>query len=124
MVGAFPVKRDTADVSALKVALNLLKRGNALAVFPEGSRRINGISSEPQGGIGFIASKTNVPIIPSFIKGTDLALPKGAKFIRPRRISIYFGQQILVERRKPNNYQDIAREIMGSIRRISCHSIY
>ena len=115
-VGAFSVKRDSADLSALKYALRCLKVGEALVLFPEGSRRFDSVSTEPYAGIGFLTAKLDVPVIPAYIEGTERALPRGAKFIRPAKISVHFGKQISIERRVP--YQDIARHIMDNIRQI------
>ena len=56
--------------------------------------------------------------IPAFIKGTDLALPRRAKFIRPHKISVYFGKEIPIERGLP--YSEIADEILRSIWHLSC----
>lgn len=117
-VGAFPVKRDSPDASALKEAIRRLKKGKALVLFPEGSRKVNAVSFEPQPGIGFLAVKSEVCVVPAFIKGTDTALPKGARFIRPSRINVQFGQQISIERRQP--YSDIAIQIWQEINRLSC----
>lgn len=135
-LGAFPVKRDSADLSALKEAMKRVKQGKVLTVFPEGSRAFDGISNEPQPGIGFLAAKLNVPVVPAFIRGTYDAFPKGAKFIRPAQICVYFGQprsfyykemllnekgrgqQISVEGGLP--YQKIALDIMENIRRLAC----
>lgn len=117
-VRTFPVKRGHADLSAIKEAINKLRRGEPLVLFPEGSRRLEGLSSQPLPGIGFLANKANVTVIPAFVKGTDKALPKGAKFILPAKIYVYFGKQILIERRMP--YQEAADLVMESIRRLSC----
>ncbi|OGX22351.1 MAG: hypothetical protein A3K54_00945 [Omnitrophica WOR_2 bacterium RBG_13_44_8] len=117
-VGAFPVKRDSADLSALKYALHCLKKGEALILFPEGSRRFDGASRDPYAGIGFLTAKSDVPVIPAFIDGTERALPQGAKFIRPAKIRVSFGKQISIERRVP--YQDVAKRIMEHIRHLSC----
>jgi 1-acyl-sn-glycerol-3-phosphate acyltransferase len=114
----FPVKRDSADLSALREAMQRISSGKALVIFPEGSRRFDGTSCEPHPGIGFLASKLNVPVIPAFIKGTDRALPRGARYIRPTKISVYFGKEILIERRMP--YQAVANLIMDNIRHLSC----
>lgn len=119
-VGAFPVKRNSPDSSALKVAISRLKRGKPLVIFPEGSRRINGYTSSVEPGVGFLVVKSNSTIIPSFIKGTDLALPKGAKFIRPKKISVYFGKEISLERSESHNYQAIANRIMYGIGHLAC----
>lgn len=119
-LGAFPVERDSADLSALKEAMRRVKIGKVLVLFPEGSRRFNGESKQPYPGVGFLAAKLDVPVIPAFIKGTEKALPSNAKFIRPHKISVYFGKQIYIERRLP--YQDIALKIMEDIRHLSCIS--
>lgn len=117
-VGAFPVRRDSADLSSLKYALRCLKIGEALILFPEGSRRFDVASTEPYAGIGFLTAKSDVPVIPAFVDGTEKALPRGAKFIRPAKISVHFGKQISIERRVP--YQDVAKHIMENIRHLSC----
>jgi len=115
---AFPVKRNSADLGALKEAMRRLKNGEGLLVFPEGSRQTNVHLSEPQPGVGFLAAKSGMPVIPAFVSGTERALPAGAKFIRPTTIYVQFGKQISIEGRMP--YQDIAKEIMESIRHLSC----
>jgi 1-acyl-sn-glycerol-3-phosphate acyltransferase len=115
----FPVKRDSADPGAFKKAIRLIKDGKALVLFPEGRRsHYNDASSMPEPGIGFLYSKLEVTVIPAFIKGSHLALPKAAHFIRPAKISVCFGRQISIERRMP--YQDIAIKIMDNIRHLSC----
>lgn len=119
-VGAFPIKRDSADLSALKEALRRIKSGQGLLVFPEASRSVNGISYEPQPGVGFLASKLSAPVVPAFVQGTEKVLPKYAKMLRFHKIRVYFGRQILLERRLP--YADIAFRIMQEIRQLSCQA--
>ncbi|MFA5145009.1 MAG: lysophospholipid acyltransferase family protein [Candidatus Omnitrophota bacterium] len=115
-VRAFPVKRDSPDASALKEAIRRLRRGRGLVMFPEGSRRDgpDGTSAGPQPGIGFIAVKADVPVIPAFVKGTERALPRGAKFIFPAKVSVYFGKQIHIE--KGVSYQSVAKIVMDNIK--------
>lgn len=116
-VGAFPIIRDSADASALKEAIRRLKSKEALLIFPEGTRSKDA-SVRPQGGIGFLAEKAHVPVVPAFIGGTDKALPKGARFVKLTQVTVRFGQQISFERREPR--EDIAKSIMASIGRLSC----
>jgi 1-acyl-sn-glycerol-3-phosphate acyltransferase len=117
-VNAFPVKRDSGDLSAMKEAMRRLKNGQALLLFPEGGRQTDGKLGPPEAGIGFLAAKLNVPIVPAFLRGTEIALPQEGKFIRPHKVYVYFGKQIIVERRMA--YQDIAIKIMEAIRHLSC----
>jgi len=118
LIRAFPVKRDSADLSALKEAMRCVRSGGGLVLFPEGRRKeTNGKTHQPQAGVGFLAAKLNVPVIPAFVKGTEKALPKGAKFLNLAKISVRFGRQIQIERRMP--YRDIAETIMENIRHLS-----
>lgn len=117
-VDVIPLKRDSADISALKEAIRRVKNGKPVVLFPEGSRRHDGLSGEPRAGIGFLAAKLGVPVIPAFVSGTEKVLPRHAKFIKPHKVSVRFGQQINIERRMP--YQDSARLIMEQIRHLSC----
>lgn len=117
-VGVFPVKRESADLSAIKEAIHRVKRGGALGLFPEGTRQADGrISENPEAGVGFLAAKLDVPVIPAFIKGTDQALPRGAKFLRPAKIIVHFGSPVRINKKMP--YQDIARLIMKEIRHLA-----
>jgi 1-acyl-sn-glycerol-3-phosphate acyltransferase len=120
-LGAFSVKRDSPDKSALKEAMHRIRRGEVLVLFPEGSRRFDSNSTEPYPGIGFLTTHLGVPVIPAFIEGTERALPRSAKFIRLAKISVCFGKQISIERRVP--YQDIACHIMDNIRHLSCEAL-
>lgn len=115
--GAFAVRRNTADITALKEAMKRVNAGNGLLLFPEGSRKEGSADLEPQAGIGFLAAKINALVIPVFISGTDKALPKGAKFIKAAKVSVTFGKQISIEKGMP--YKEIAQNIMDNIRRLS-----
>lgn len=116
---AFPVKRKSADLSALKESLRRLKDGEGLLVFPEGGRQTSAHLSEPEAGVGFLAAKSGVPVIPAFVSGTDRVWPRHAKSIKiATKIYVHFGKQIHIEGRMP--YQDIARKIMENIRHLSC----
>lgn len=116
-VGAFPVKRKNADISALKEAIKRTSSGKGLVLFPEGSRS-NGVELRPpEAGIGFIAAKAGVPVIPAFIKGTDDALPKGSKAMKTADVSVVFGKQIFIE--KKASYQEAANLIMKSVAQLA-----
>jgi|LSQX01.3.fsa_nt_gb 1-acyl-sn-glycerol-3-phosphate acyltransferase len=70
-LGAFPVKRGTADINSIKTALKLLKEGKILGILPEGTR--TGFNTKrkirPKAGAALIAVKANVPIVPAAISG-------------------------------------------------------
>ena len=80
-----PIKRDSADLGAIKISLKLLKEGKLLMLFPEGTR--NGIKKglKPKNGAVVMAIKAGVPIIPIGIKGN---------FKPFRRMTINIGKPI------------------------------
>lgn len=67
-LGAFPVKRDTADRKAIAKALQVLEEGKVLGLFPEGTRVKTGDVAEPFQGPAFLALKSKKPVLPVRIK--------------------------------------------------------
>ena len=110
-VGAFPVKRDFADIGAVKEALKRLKAGCPLVLFPEGTRLAAQKQNHP--GIAFIAAKSGVPVVPVYLKGSDQVLPAGAKFLRRSPVSVSFGPPKIYS--KEISYNEIADQIMKEI---------
>lgn len=95
-MGAFPVKRGTADRESLDKARSVLRDGQPLVLFPEGTRQSGPTVSELHMGAAFVALHTGAQIVPVGIAGTEEVMPKGAKFPRPHRISIVVGKPIEV----------------------------
>ena len=87
----FPLKRNSADLGAIKEALRRLRSGGGILLFPEGSRSIDGKVQEGLEGVGFLARKSALPVVPMFIKGTQVALPKKARRVRLAKIEVVFG---------------------------------
>lgn len=66
-LGAFPVDRGHADVGAVKTAMQTLKKGEKVLIFPEGTRIRRGRVSEPHSGAVMIASRMKTPIVPVYL---------------------------------------------------------
>lgn len=73
--GAFKVSRGEGDIEAIKTAIRLVREGEAVAIFPEGTRRSKGLvkrrQARPHKGAARIALEAGVPLIPAAIAGTD-----------------------------------------------------
>jgi len=92
-VGTIPVDRDGGqDVSAIKRVLKALKDERGLILFPEGTRSVNGQLQPAKAGVGFIAIKTQVPVIPVRIFGSYEAFGKGRGLRLGTPVSVIFGQ--------------------------------
>ncbi len=96
-VGCIPVSRGTGDLKALKMTIKMLKEGKAVSMFPEGTRSEDGELQTAKGGIGFIIEKSGCVVVPAYIDGTYKAHPKGARFIKPGKVTITYGPPITPE---------------------------
>ena len=67
-IGMIPVKRTSADISAVRTSINVLKDGKALGIFPSGRRVKKGEDAAAKSGVAFIAVKAAVPVIPIYIE--------------------------------------------------------
>ena len=77
MVGSFPVKRDISDRAAIKKAMEVLKKGNVLGIFPEGHRSQSGKLEKFTEGAVHLAVKYDASILPVGIIGTGRIFYKG-----------------------------------------------
>ena len=114
-LGAFPVKRGEGDRHALKAANEQLKKGKVLIIFPEGTRSKKQEMAKGHPGLGMIALRANVPVIPVAIWGNENALKKFGT-----EITISYGEPMLL---KPEGAkitrEDIDRSTDEVMRRIA-----
>jgi cytidylate kinase len=93
-LGGFPVHRGTVDRDALRRCVEVIESGEPLVLFPEGTRQTGPLVQELFEGAAYVAVRTGVPIVPVGIGGSERAMPKGSKFLRPVRIAIVVGEAI------------------------------
>jgi 1-acyl-sn-glycerol-3-phosphate acyltransferase len=116
---AFPVVRHSADRNALRRSFDLLKAGQALIIYPEGTRVESGVLATPEPGAGFIAQKAACAVVAVGLTGTRECLPKGAHWPRRVPVTITYGKPFLVATRRPDGtkitHQEAADAIMVEI---------
>jgi len=93
-LGAFPVKRGSADRESMSLAEDVLRQGHALVLFPEGTRKEGYHVAPLLDGAMFVAARTGATVVPVGIGGSDRAMPVGAKLPRPSKIRIVVGRPI------------------------------
>ncbi|MDG2112516.1 MAG: lysophospholipid acyltransferase family protein, partial [Actinomycetota bacterium] len=93
-VGSFPVRRGEADLDAMRAAKSLLDQGEAMLVFPEGTRQEGDEIGEVFDGAAFLAAKSKAPVVPVGIAGTDEAMPTGTKFPKRVQVAIVVGEPL------------------------------
>jgi 1-acyl-sn-glycerol-3-phosphate acyltransferase len=90
--GAFPVDRGGTDLSAIRLTLDLLGQGEAVLVFPEGTRGDGKTLQMPNQGVAMLAKRSGAPVIPVGVVGTAKFLPRGAKMLHRSKMSIIWGE--------------------------------
>ncbi|MEA3485916.1 MAG: lysophospholipid acyltransferase family protein, partial [Candidatus Aerophobetes bacterium] len=96
-LGAFPLKRGRLDRLSYDRAVRLIREGRVLALFPEGTRGEEGKPGFLRRGAATLACKTEAPLVPIIIQGTDKALPRGEKIIRLANIKVQIGRPLKVK---------------------------
>ncbi|MHB8506015.1 MAG: lysophospholipid acyltransferase family protein, partial [Acidimicrobiales bacterium] len=93
-LGGFPVRRGAPDREALRICEEALRAGEPVVLYPEGTRQSGPVVRPLFEGAVFVAARAGVPIVPVGIGGSEWAMPKGARGIRPARIAVSVGQPI------------------------------
>ena len=94
-LGGFPVHRGEPDRKALRTSEAVLQGGEPLVMFPEGTRRSGPVVEELFDGTAFVAARAGVLIVPMGIGGSEAAMPRGSKGIRPVKIVVVLGEPLV-----------------------------
>lgn len=96
-LNAFPIKRGTADMRAIKETLRRLKNDQLVATFPEATRTHDGSIAAMQPGVILLARKARVPIVPTLIWGAFEAWPRHAKLPHSHPVLVAYDRPIWPE---------------------------
>ena len=121
-----PVDREGGGGAGLKAILARLLEGGVILLFPEGTRSPDGSLRPAKSGIGLTVIKSAAPVVPVRVFGTFEAYGRHARWPRPRRLTVVYGQPMefralreeardCSKARLKEIYQQVADEIMGAI---------
>jgi 1-acyl-sn-glycerol-3-phosphate acyltransferase len=119
-MNVIPVERDGNDMSALREVIKKVKEGNAVLLFPEGTRSLDGDLQPARAGIGLVIAKTGAPVLPMRIFGAYEAFPKKARRFQLSQISVVIGEPIHFSVEETSNtsretYQLLSNRVMDAI---------
>lgn len=119
-----PIDQDRAGFAGLKTIVKVLKEGNRVLIFPEGSRSLDGKLQAGEPGTGLVVAKARVPVIPMRLFGAYEALPMGSAKFRPTMVTIVIGEPIRFDQETlpegKEGYQQISDRIMAAIAALEC----
>jgi glycerol-3-phosphate dehydrogenase (NAD(P)+) len=111
-LGAFPIKRGESDEESVETAKQILARGDALVIFPEGTRIREGSLGRPKRGVGRLALETGAPVVPVTVHGTEHAR-RGWR-LRPVKVKVRLGSPLTFPRVE-NASRQLATEVTARI---------
>ena len=114
MLNVFPLpQREAGAREAIRYVGDLLSEGTSVLIFPEGRRTETGEIDRFQPGIGMIASRLKVPIVPVRIEGLDRILHQKWRMARPGRARVAFGEPLWLE---GEDYKALAQKVEEAVR--------
>lgn len=124
--GQIPVDRDGARAAQqmLEGALDLLRQGELFGIYPEGTRSPDGRLYRGRPGVGWLALRSGLPVIPVALSGTREVLPPGHMIPRPGRIEVTIGKPLglapeLFDAPPGKARRQIADQVMAAIQELS-----
>ena len=97
-LGMLPVDREdsAAAMGSLQTALDVLGRGEAFGIYPEGTRSRDGRLYRGRTGVAHLALTSGAPVVPVGLTGTERLQPIGSKLPRLAKVTVAFGEPITV----------------------------
>lgn len=117
-LGAFPVRRGEPDAGAIRTAMRVLKQGDALVMFPEGTRAQTDEADlrEAQKGVGFLATRMGAVVVPVYVHGLSEVLGRGQRWFRRGQVDIVVGEPRRYARE--DDPGEAAAEVVAEIARL------
>ncbi|MGH7233596.1 MAG: lysophospholipid acyltransferase family protein [Nitrospiraceae bacterium] len=120
-LGWIPIRHDRLDRTGFGKAIELIKSGKVVVIYPEGTRTRDGKLHPGKPGIGTIVAQTGCPVVPAYIRGTYEALPMKSWRLRLHPVQVTYGKPIdfsMDARRyagKKELYRHVSRTVMAHI---------
>jgi long-chain acyl-CoA synthetase len=111
---AFPIpQREAGARQTMRYVGELLARGTSVLLFPEGRRTNEGEIAPFRPGIGMMAARLHVPVVPVRLDGVDRVLHQSWRMARPGRVTVTFGAPLVLE---GDDYAALARRVEQAVR--------
>jgi 1-acyl-sn-glycerol-3-phosphate acyltransferase len=90
-ISAIPIERKKVSRTSSDRALEVLRDGWSIIIFPEGGRSADGWAGDFKPGAAFLSTRTNAPVVPVHLEGTGRILPKGKNIPKRGDTTVTFG---------------------------------
>jgi len=117
-VNAIPVRRDQADLTAIKTIISKLKSGSGVCLFPEATRTRDGKITPFKPGLGLLCRRGKAAVVPVLIDGAFECWPRHKKIFSPGSVVICYGKAITIEQIKNMSDKQLADSLTDTLRQM------
>ncbi|MCU0290140.1 MAG: 1-acyl-sn-glycerol-3-phosphate acyltransferase [Acidobacteria bacterium] len=115
-VNTIPIKMDEINLSAIKKAIDKLKQGSIICIFPESTRTYDGKILPFKPGFGLLSRMGKTPAVPLMIDGAFECWPRNKKMFTLGSITLHFGQMFTLEQLESMNDKELAALFTDQLR--------
>ena len=120
LFNCFPLpQKESGALESLRYAGELASDGWCVLIFPEGRLTETGAIGKFQPGVGMMAARLGVPVVPIRIEGLDRVLHQSARMATPGRVAVRIGAPVLL---KGDNYQELAHRVEDAVRELGAEN--
>jgi 1-acyl-sn-glycerol-3-phosphate acyltransferase len=118
------IRRDAATTETLRESIRRIEHGFYVGIFPEGTRTRDGAIGELKPGFVALLRRCQAPLVPIGIAGAIDVMPRGAIFLRPRRVHVVFGRPVPRSEFEPLLAKGQEQQLVEFVRErlVECHA--
>lgn len=117
-VNAIPIARDKADIAVMRAVIERLRRGEAVCLYPEGTRSPDGRIAPFKAGFGLLCRRSKATVVPVLVDGAFECWPRHQKLFRPGRVTIEYGQPLSPEQVADMTNDELADRLTTVLRQM------
>jgi 1-acyl-sn-glycerol-3-phosphate acyltransferase len=117
-LNAIPLRRDEADMAAVKKVLGRLKEGGAVCLFPEGTRTGDGRIAAFKPGLGLLCRRGGASVVPVLIDGAFECWPRHQKMFKRGRVTVTYGRPVPIEQAREMGDKKLAEHLTETVRQM------
>ena len=115
---AIPIGRDKADIAAMKLIIGRLQQGEAVCLYPEGTRTHDGRIVPVKAGFGLLCRRSQAAVVPVLVDGAFECWPRQKRLFTPGRVTIWYGKTLEAEEIRAMTNEELAGRLTATLRQM------
>jgi 1-acyl-sn-glycerol-3-phosphate acyltransferase len=117
-LNVIPIGRDKADLATMRAIIARLVQGEAVCLYPEGTRTLDGRIAPFKAGFGLLCRRSGAAVVPVLIDGAFECWPRQKKLFRPGRITLWYGKTLDAATVRTMSNEELADHLTATLRQM------